>query len=159
MRYSLLILSVVMAGCSMQDYDPRSTTSTDPSVMPYYWRFQGDTGVSPFGMALSIVPLRVGELGRCTIYTGHDKDYREIRLNSNVWNTMSDMDKEQLIYHELGHCVLGRQHDDSTIDGYTPKTIMATNHFPEYRYVQYRKYYLLEFTNPYMTIGRAYASQ
>ena len=33
-----------------------------------------------------------------------------IEIDSVAWKKSNEFDKEQLIYHELGHCVLGREH-------------------------------------------------
>ena len=34
-------------------------------------------------------------------------------LDTASWATMTDTQKEMVVYHELGHCVLGRVHDSS----------------------------------------------
>ena|SRR5438105_1597512 len=39
------------------------------------------------------------------------------------WNSINDSEKETLIFHELGHCVLGRQHENNALGGY-PHSIM-----------------------------------
>ena len=59
----------------------------------------------------------------------------EIKINQKYWNNASDMQREQLIFHELGHCILNRDHDDSHVDiqGFMcPNSIMrswAFNYF------------------------------
>ncbi len=67
------------------------------------------------------------------------------------WKTTTDMNKEILVFHELGHALLGRVHDNSTLSNGLQKTIMIstllvglyTKFTP-----QLRKYYLDELFNP-----------
>lgn len=37
----------------------------------------------------------------------------KIEINQTYWDSASEMEREYLLFHELGHCVLGRKHDDS----------------------------------------------
>jgi len=39
---------------------------------------------------------------------------RRVTLNPSFWNSVNDTQKELLVHHELGHCVLYRGHDTST---------------------------------------------
>lgn len=36
-----------------------------------------------------------------------------ITINPDLWTNMDDTQKEQVVYHELGHCVLHRVHNNS----------------------------------------------
>jgi hypothetical protein len=36
----------------------------------------------------------------------------EIGIAESYWVTASDVEKEELLFHELGHCLLGREHDN-----------------------------------------------
>lgn len=40
----------------------------------------------------------------------------EIKINRKYWSNINDEMREQLMFHELGHCVLERDHDNSHID-------------------------------------------
>ena len=43
----------------------------------------------------------------------HDFDgYNTITINALFWDIMKELDKEKLVFHELGHCVLNRPHLD-----------------------------------------------
>ena len=49
-----------------------------------------------------------------------------ININPNqCW--ANDFQLEALIFHELGHCFLGRSHDDSLLPNGDPKSMMASN--------------------------------
>lgn len=47
-----------------------------------------------------------------------------IEIDSVRWNSMPDEAKEQLIYHELGHCILNRDHDNGQFVNGECKSIM-----------------------------------
>lgn len=38
----------------------------------------------------------------------------DIIVDKNAWTGMTDTDREEVIFHELGHCVLGRGHTNET---------------------------------------------
>ncbi len=40
---------------------------------------------------------------------------------------LNDFAKEALIFHELGHCILGRDHDNSLLPNGDPKSMMVEN--------------------------------
>lgn len=49
-------------------------------------------------------------LGQCERYSDGSK---VIVLDQSNWDEASEIEKEFLLFHELGHCVLGREHDNS----------------------------------------------
>lgn len=73
------------------------------------------------------VPIIYGELdlsyaGVCTMWSD---GYREIKINRVYWLFYSDAQKEILVFHELGHCVLGLKHNDTKSSG-CPASIMRS---------------------------------
>jgi hypothetical protein len=71
-----------------------------------------------------------------------------IVLNSNYWYTgrlATDSDREQLVYHELGHCILGRPHVNSA------SSIMFPYHLTNTAYLaDYARYMAELFNKPLM---------
>lgn len=50
-----------------------------------------------------------------------------VQILKSLWNDSSSNTKEALIYHELGHCALGRQHSETRrTDGF-PESVMVAN--------------------------------
>jgi len=69
----------------------------------------------------------------------------------NCWNKRSDMDKEILLFHELGHAILRRQHTNDTLPNGDYKSMMfGGNQFGVYtsNTPEKRQYYLDELFNP-----------
>ena len=74
-----------------------------------------------------------------------------IEIDPDYWKSISEAGKEQLILHELGHCVLGLGHNDQLGQvgewRNVPLSIMHSIHFGDYLfYLENREYYLKEFT-------------
>ncbi len=73
----------------------------------------------------------------------------EILLSQNCWGERSDLEKENLMYHELGHALLNRRHLNGTLPNQaTQKSIMCSrvcNNFNMfYEEGPMREYYLDE---------------
>jgi hypothetical protein len=64
--------------------------------------------------------------------------FRFIVLDETHWNKSDMYERESLVFHELGHCVLNKEHDASMISSfyfldYRPKSIMHPYAFYEYK--------------------------
>jgi len=64
-----------------------------------------------------------GTLGQCKSYSNGSK---EIVIDQPYWNQASDVEREYLVFHELGHCILGREHLDSKDAGGVCTSIMQS---------------------------------
>lgn len=81
-----------------------------------------------------------------------------INPNITCWNNPTEL--ETLIFHELGHCILGRMHEQAVLPNGNPKSIMVENNILLYSPCEYpidgepcdqgykRDYYLDELFNP-----------
>jgi len=85
-----------------------------------------------------------------------------ILISRQYWEASSDLDREQLIFHELGHCVLGRDHNDEITvleDGETvPLSLMNTYVIEEEHYTRYREEYIRELFTKVNMLGNAECS-
>lgn len=60
-----------------------------------------------------------------TVYSSTEKIGKKITFNKNYWNTYSERQKTALVFHELGHCILGKLHNDTFIPrSGCPKSLM-----------------------------------
>lgn len=70
-----------------------------------------------------------------------------IVFDDKWWNDATFFQREQLVFHELGHCVLNRGHKDSkviTTLGEIPSSIMYDHVIEPEIYVRHRNEYILE---------------
>jgi len=61
--------------------------------------------------------------GSCTT-NGHD--LRHITIDQSFWNQASHLLKEMVIFHELGHCILGRGHREDAFANGVCRSIMRS---------------------------------
>jgi len=74
-----------------------------------------------FGMEISLDDLDIGgyvenieqrgTLGQCKSFSDGSK---HIVVDESYWNRIDATEREYLVFHELGHCVLGREHLDTS---------------------------------------------
>ena len=67
----------------------------------------------------------------------------EIMLQTQEWRLANDLEREQLVFHELGHCQFGFPHDESIKDG-RPVSIMYPYLLSRVTYKEHRDEYLKE---------------
>ncbi len=80
--------------------------------------------------------------GCCTRQDGQ----ATVTINQSIWNTLNADDRELLVFHELGHCLLGRAHRTDTDHG-VPESIMypsAPGGYLSSAYPEYKNAYLNE---------------
>jgi len=115
---------------------------------------------------LKDIDLRInfGELDRH--YEGKCKpgSIKQITINEILWNKLDTLQKELLIFHELGHCLLGRTHKNEIFPTGECKSIMdgkedgfecSNNYYSS----SWRTYYLNELFNPLQKIPSWYKAQ
>jgi hypothetical protein len=87
----------------------------------------------------------VGKNGACT------PAKHLIEIDSALWRKRSQADKEWLIYHELGHCILGRDHLLKTLPRGECQSVMSNseglNCVINFKSSSWKKYYFDELFN------------
>lgn len=91
----------------------------DPDLQEYITRFENDGDikitnlVASFGNPGSNKNPDLLTVGVCKTGIGAPN----IVILKSYWESIDDLQREQLMYHELGHCILDRNHDSRTING------------------------------------------
>ena len=85
----------------------------------------------------------MNETGVCEITEGETP---RVTINERIWTNLSVMDRQEVIFHELGHCVLRRQHQEGTVTvggywGTIPSSIMYPYRIPGSIYEPNQEYY------------------
>lgn len=96
-----------------------------------------------------IITTQVHAAGLCRKRFGHTPIIY-IDTTSSNWRA-SEMTKEQLVFHELCHCILGRGHTSDTLLNGNPASIMKPSGETLYGHIMSdfkREYYLDELFNP-----------
>lgn len=87
--------------------------------------------------------------GTCLKVEGDDR--RVILINDIAWGRMTSAEKELVIFHELGHCILNLPHNSNTVVariGGLPESIMFPKIFSDVVYVVNRDYYVADLFEP-----------
>ncbi|MEP7320914.1 MAG: hypothetical protein ABI761_03305 [Saprospiraceae bacterium] len=111
------------------------TEGTYPNVnealWPFFMRFENEASLRNISVDLrdaritgviSDIPTN-HVLGQCSYSSAEPK---KLTIDLPFWNTSSDLGKEFVIFHELGHCYLGRLHDESKDSQGICKSIMRS---------------------------------
>lgn len=126
------ILSLVMIfgfqNCAIlgdiQPADPSASFLTDPEFHPYIKEFE-----SYHGATIAYVPIGfedlAGPAGVCyrTTLNGQITN-AYVKIDRKYWTTLSEYQRLNLIFHELGHCVLNRPHTPKDLVTICPSSFM-----------------------------------
>lgn len=122
MRYTIcILLSTLFIACG--SYDERPNTNIDPELGGYITAFVGILSSNSISIPrsnvaalrrVSFAPTRTEEdadtVGVCITY--EDKlTYRDIEIDPGYWQA-ANQNRAQLMFHELGHCLLDLAHSD-----------------------------------------------
>ena len=147
MHKLLLLLLIIFSGCGSSAFDDiihkkgegPTPATTDLKFSDYIASFEDD-----FSVTVN-VPIVFGDItndavGVCKKWSN---GYNEINIKLSYWDTINDKQKEQLIYHELGHCTLNLGHNGESVimNGvYCPMSIMRPWAFSSYEITKCYEY-------------------
>lgn len=147
-----ILLSFLIFSCDKEEFTP----FIEPDLEKYVDRFFEEA--EQRGIFLSkenLEVLFVDKISKETSFSvcGYGFENRvEILNNGGCWHDHTDIEKENFMFHELGHTLLNRLHTDVTLTNGYPGSIMCSfllsdncsNFQVYYRTDQMRTYYLDE---------------
>jgi len=154
MKYLIISLMLLTTACGQSmiaPKDPHPNIGVGPEFAPFVTEFEADFGRSIGNFPVTFAAQSGNVIGVCKIWSD---GYRMIEIDPEYWNNLnvSDASRKALIYHELGHCILNRGHDDSYISsptyGSIPKSIMNSYLRYELAYPSLQAYYTDELFHP-----------
>lgn len=123
-----LLLSVVILACQ-KETTTIASIYIDEDLEPYFERFQSEgaaRGVSiDFAAANVSAYLEQIEAANVTgqCYYQNDEPDRLV-IDQTFWQQATDIRREFVVFHELGHCFLKRSHLDATLPDGTCASMM-----------------------------------
>lgn len=146
MKYLILFLS--LTSCAPIGLVPIS--SVDKDLQFEYSKFiveLNERNIAPDFMAITVEfvdgfkgkPFQIGQCRHTIVPL--------VQIRRDFWFLSSPATQEQLMHHELAHCLLRREHDDSFIvdqNETIPKSIMTTWNFDDSIYLRHHEYYIRE---------------
>lgn len=147
----LLFFILVVPGCM-----PRigAVFNVAPELLPYYNKFINEAMKQRVTIAQDNFVMRfmtqvdAAASGSSIIgYCQTSSQLASIRINRSEWDQINEWEKIELTFHEMGHCLLGREHrlGEITINGvYIPVSIMNPDFFDGWFISEYYEYYMEE---------------
>ncbi len=146
-------LGLFSAGCG-QAPSHTAALNVDPAFSDYVSRFE-QASVT-YGRPIQVTDLTMqfgqvdsggesGARGDCSWVSGQTP---VVTLSADAWSSSTDAEREELVFHELGHCVLGEKHVAGINDQGIPRSIMDPSEISGAIYSQNRDYYLTTLFQP-----------
>ena len=133
------VISAIFINCSEEIDAPKSgTVDVLFEFQKYLDRFieEGESrGYTPdftdTGLSIQFGNLPPEAAGVCSELGGQMSGSHNIEIRKEYWIILTDIQKERLIFHELGHCELNRPHDNQVFSNGDWKSIMRGDPLPE----------------------------
>jgi len=128
----ILLLLFILSSCGKiediidhihdpKDKDPRANTVSNMVFDKYVSEFEYYYEGKVVDIPINFSNLDEDIVGVCyTWTTGH----REIEIDQEAWENLDEVRKYALIYHELGHCQLNRDHNDKKMKDGCKESLM-----------------------------------
>lgn len=111
---------VLASACAPKEKDHVELFQVDSDFLPYVQNFElassqesRDLKITDLIVSFGDTP-NLNETGVCEIT---ENETPRIIVNAAIWQTLSSTDRQEVIFHELGHCVLRRIHQNSQVAG------------------------------------------
>lgn len=151
LRNRALVLCVTALFSALAASCGRDRTLELGEFAPYVDRFEQSALVHGLRVEVSDLVIRYGametaqERGACEISANRPPT---IIIRQDTWQKMGEAEREELLFHELGHCVLSRKHRKDIGNEGMPKSIMNPYLIRGELYQENRDYYLRELFRP-----------
>lgn len=114
-------------GCSA-DEEAAVFHEMDPEIEVYFVSFEYeanqrgvDINIEDEQLVGYFTEIEEDIVGQCAKLTDGSK---EVRIDLDYWNKSNELEREFLIFHELGHCILNRSHTDDSDESGTCLSMM-----------------------------------
>ncbi len=124
--FFILSISIVLVSCQKEN-----TYSVDANLQPYFKQFEQEAALRNQNIDLEAMQI-LGKIqnieeknvpGQCQYFSKETW----VVIDPEYWNKMDNWEKEALIFHELGHAALHRQHLDTKGSHGICKSIMHSS--------------------------------
>lgn len=114
-HFAILLCLIIF---SNQSCTSVSENEIEEELLVHFENFVEEAAINGLEISLAEIDISAyveniesrGTLGQCKSYSDGSK---QVVIDQQFWNRSSDIEREYIVFHELGHCILGRDHDDS----------------------------------------------
>lgn len=137
MRITSFLFLLFVFGCS-KDPEFRPVYDVPEEFQPFIDTFISEAASRGFTYEIKNLIIKYDETidvpfcGQCNSNSLNADVQKIITINPNIQCWFTDEEKETFFVHELGHCVLGRLHDDRLLPNGDPRSLMAASRLDVY---------------------------
>lgn len=165
MRLLVVFIVFLTSGCSQEFLE--EPTSIHPDFRQDFELFVTEAQFRGVALDTSGLVIRYSSdlssstCGQCRLRGRSNERDRTVEINQVVTCWQNDREKEALVFHELGHCLLGRDHVQDTLPNGSPKSLMISGNISVYgpcvyaigdvedcNFIHRRDYYIDELFDP-----------
>jgi hypothetical protein len=133
----LFFLLIATLSCQKQTLEP-TVYQIDKDLQPYVTSFAEEAkkrGIEIKYENLIMVFDSSSEnlCGKCTKQPSEGQRTIKIKKDFLCWKGVPNQNKEALVFHELGHCLLGRIHRDDLLPNKADASLMNSNSYGPYQ--------------------------
>lgn len=93
-----------------------------PELRPFYITFEEEAAARGIEINLTEEEVtgniaQLGNMGVLGVCVRSDEEPNRVAVDQEAWASASFAFRELIVFHELGHCVLDREHLDDAVDG------------------------------------------
>ncbi|MBK6389466.1 MAG: hypothetical protein KA109_03405 [Saprospiraceae bacterium] len=115
---SLTACQIDLGGVFGNDSKDGTYPNVEEELWPYFARFEKEAAQRGLTVDLkdAVITGVISDIsadhviGQCSY---SNQDPHKVTVDKPFWVSASDLGKEFVVFHELGHCYLGRLHDES----------------------------------------------
>jgi len=147
---TLLVLLSFSLGCGKElDHEPQLEVG---EFAPFVARFEQEASDNGAQLKVSDLRIRFGKMdsvyerGICEIFPNETPT---IILKKSAWEVLTEEEQEALLFHEMGHCVLRRNHEHKKTSEGIPVSLMYPYALDRFTYLKNQKNYMSELVSKY----------
>ena len=120
-------------GCAPKEKAHTELFQVDQTFMPYVQNFELVASEQGKDIKITDIIIQFGptnsinETGVCEITTNETP---RITINQGIWNALNNNDQQEVIFHELGHCIEHRLHQEGEMLGFNNRQIPVSIMYP-----------------------------
>jgi hypothetical protein len=130
MRYIFTLLAIVLVlnscggGAKIEPRTKPHYVGVDKSLQPEldeYVKLAKQNGIKfkrPITMGISDINVPIGTESRVVGICFNYSQFKEIEIDKDQWKYHSEISRKSLLFHELTHCLCGRNHDYGNGEAY-----------------------------------------
>lgn len=117
MKITTKILLLLILGCTWMSCSTENDKVIESELISYFEDFENEATARGLDIKIENIDIGAyihnietrGTLGQCKSYSDGS---HEVVIDAQYWERISTIEREYLVFHELGHCILDREHKD-----------------------------------------------